>query len=131
MNETKYNKLLHIVGESDFSEKYKIDKVKELFPEFTGKFDKKKDDLLDDAKIELFGNARSLGLSVDDAAHSVEISSILMKEFLEGKGLTLKKFTDLVEAEVTFPMLLDDLVNGEELPKVVQGRPWRPISWPE
>ena len=41
------------------------------------------------------------------------------------KQLETKECIDCIvrgEAEVTFPMLLDDLVNGEELPKVVQGR---------
>lgn len=95
----KYDLLIHTVKESNLSNSAKLQEVSKLFPKFNVK-DKHNDGLLTDYILEAYAYARSLGLSIDDAANAINITGTLIKKLMEGEGLSLEKFVALVEAEM-------------------------------
>lgn len=95
----KYDTLIHIVKESRLPKDEQIKGITEMFPLFDN--DKPYNDcLLTDFVWEQYAYSRSLGLSISDAAHVANISHVLIKKLLEGEGLSLEKFTKLIEGEL-------------------------------
>jgi hypothetical protein len=94
---TKYDELLYLVNES--GQENPKEYVTDLFPSFDPK-DNHNDQYLSDYIWENYVYSRSLGLSIEDAAHSANISGVLIKKMLEGVGLSLEKFVKLAEGEL-------------------------------
>jgi hypothetical protein len=95
----KYDIVVHIVRESDMPEEEMLRGVSELFPKFNNSnthYDKRITDLV----IEQYAYARSVGLSIEDSAHTAEISTILIRKVLMGEGLSLERFMALIEGEL-------------------------------
>jgi len=95
----KYDLLVHTVKESKLSKPKQLAVVKGLFPKFNATTSGN-DELLTDYIIEAYSYSRSLGLSIEDAANSVKITSTLMHKLLSGEDLSLDKFVSLIEAEI-------------------------------
>lgn len=93
----KYDLLIHTVRETELPRKKQLEVANGLFPIFTD--EGFCDHLLTDYVVEAYAYSRSLGLSVEDAANSVRVTATLINKLLQGEGLTLMKFVDLVEAE--------------------------------
>lgn len=69
-----------------------------LFPSFTD--DPTNDEALSDYSLEKYGYYRSLGLSVADSAYSLEMSAGRLIGFLNGVGLSLERFVELIKQEL-------------------------------
>ena len=95
----KYDLLLHIVKESGFSIEKQIAGVQALFPSFDPN-NTKNTEFINDYVLEQYAYAKSLGMTVQRCAHACGLSSILVNEALEGKGLDLASFLKVVEAEL-------------------------------
>ena len=95
----KYDLLVHIIEESDLSNEEQLKGIINLFPKFIpGK--SLNDKYVTDMIIEEYSYARSLGLSIQDSAHTASVSSSLMHKVLDGEGLSLNRFLALVKAEL-------------------------------
>jgi len=95
----KYDLLIHTVKELNLSKPKQLAVVKELFPKFDSKITDN-DKLLTDYIIEAYSYSRSLGLSIEDSANSVKITSTLMHKLLSGEELSLDRFVSLIESEI-------------------------------
>lgn len=93
--------LIHVVTEADLSDEERITSVRRMFPHFnpdpkTHTFDKR----LDDLALDLYAHRRSLGLSINQCAYALGMSSILLTALFEGKFISLNKFVKLAQAEL-------------------------------
>jgi len=69
-----------------------------LFPLF--KDSGENDLVLDSFNLEQYGYYRSIGLTVSDTAYAMNISNYKLTALLNGEGLTLDKFVDLIKQEL-------------------------------
>ena len=94
----KYDQLLHLANEVKLPRIELIAKARELFPKFTNTniYDK----VIGSYEIEVYMSARSMGLSIEDAAHSAELSNAAMSNALEGYGVSIEKFINIAKAEL-------------------------------
>lgn len=69
-----------------------------LFPLFDDSG--KTDGLLDGYNLEQYGYYRSIGLTVTDTAYAMNISNAKLIALLNGEGLTLEKFVELIKQEL-------------------------------
>lgn len=94
----KYDTLLHYATEVKLPYAELIEKAKDLFPKFSNTAIY--DEVIGSYEIEVYMQGRSMGLSVEDAAYSAELTHTTMKHALEGYGVSIEKFTHLIKAEL-------------------------------
>jgi len=93
-----YDMLLHLAEEVKLPHEELVAKAKVLFPNFTNT--PIYDDVLGSYEIEVYQTSRAMGLSVEDAAYSAEVSKTVMQHALSGEGLSVSKFVALIKAEL-------------------------------
>ncbi len=99
----KYDTAVHIVEESQLSLSDKLKGIAALFPEFDEtqtQSNLHNDKHIGKYTLEKFAYARSVGMTVDDAAHAADKTSTVFNEMLEGKHLSLKTFIELIKTEL-------------------------------
>ena len=97
-NDNKFDKLVYLATEVKISKTKLLKEVKELFPSFNPKrktqiFDK----FLTCSVIEQYAYSRALGLNINEAARSVNLTGSLITKVLDGEGVSLDKLVDLVQ----------------------------------
>jgi hypothetical protein len=95
----KYDILIHLIEESDETEESRLLRIQELFPKYNPE-NPYNEEHVDEYVIFKYSEARSLGMSVSDSAHSAEVSEKLMLKASEGEGLTLPTFLQFAKAEL-------------------------------
>lgn len=109
----KYHAMDYIMENATLSRSEKVKRISALFPEFND--DGSQDDFLNEFLIEQYYYSRSLGMSVEDSAMTVNLSYYRIKDFLKGLGLSLEMFYSLVIAETrAIPSLKQKLLRQLE-----------------
>ena len=88
-----------MVDESGMDEEEVLKGIKELFPDF-GQSDIDTNHLFSDYAIEQYAYSKSLGMGTADAAHSANVTVLLMERWRKGIGLSLKNFVTLAKYEL-------------------------------
>jgi len=105
-----YDNLIHLLEEAKLPRKEVVGKAKELFPEFSDI--SLYDDVIDGYAVEKYRDARSKGLTVEEAAHTSEVSYHVISQALIGGGVSLESFLELAKAELfSKSQKINDLLN--------------------
>jgi len=92
----KFDKVLSAFEDNDRRQACSV--ALSLFPLF--KDSGINDPILDGFNLEQYGYYRSIGLTVSDTAYAMNISNFKLTALLNGEGLSLEKFVDLIKQEL-------------------------------
>jgi hypothetical protein len=109
----RYHAVDYVMESSTLSRDYKVAKITRLFPDFND--DASEDEFMSEFTIDQYYYSRSLGMSLKDAAMTIEVSYLRIAGFLVGRRLSLEKFYALIKAELrALPSLKQKLLRQLE-----------------
>jgi hypothetical protein len=99
---SKYDDLIHLACEHKQKASEVFKQAKKLFPALCRNPEKHiYEEFFSETKIEMFAYSRSMGMSVKDSAHSIDLSSLLVDKALRGEGVSVNTLIKLAKSELT------------------------------